>query len=481
MVKKIIPILDNHPEGILILGENNQVLYHNAAMANLSVTSEIDLAFLFDQQNKKKFDEFLTCHEEKNSNLTCELNVLSNKGKIKNVEVSLVKTTFENKNVILLIMKDISIQNQLSNEILRAELAEETNKILSSEIEKRIKTEHLLEEQYIRTRSIFESSYNTFLLTLDKDYNVTTINSHCKNYFFELTKSELQLGVDFFDFFKPYFKEYELKYFEKVLKSVLQGNSEQLEIDFIIENNVKWMEIFLNPIFSIKNHVYEISLVAHDITDKKLNERKIIASLEEKEVLLKEIHHRVKNNLQVISSILNLQSMYVKDKNTLEILDESRNRIRSMAIIHEHLYQTKNFSSILFTDYIRNIVSNLIASYNIDDKKIDFIDELEIVQLNIDQAIPCGLILNELVSNSLKYAFPAKKGGTILVALKEIGNSIELRIEDNGRGFPENFNIFKTNTLGLQLVSTLVEQLEGQINYESYHGIKYLITFDKIG
>lgn len=479
--KKDTSILDNFPDGILILSKKNNVLYSNLYFKQLVGYEIIETNDLLNHENKIKFNKLISLVSEKKTICTDQFLFQTSHQKKILVELSFIDTIYDKKNATMIIVKDNSLHKQLSREILRAELAEETNLMLSEEIQKRNKTEQLLEEQFIRTKSIFESSHNTFLLTLNRTFIITTINTHCINYFFELTKKELQNGANFFNYFKPYFTEIELNSFKKRLKNVLKGNSDQIEIAFKIKDKFKYLEIFLNPILSTQNQVYEISLVAHDITDKKNNEIKLVASLEEKEVLLKEIHHRVKNNLQVISSILNLQSMYVKDKNTLEILDESRNRIRTMAIIHEHLYQTTNFSSISFTDYIQNIVSHLLSSYCIDGKQVEFIDDLELVQLSLDQAIPCGLIVNELVSNSLKYAFSAKEEGIITVGLKQKASKIELRIEDDGCGFPEKFDMLKTNTLGLQLVNTLVEQLEGEIKYKSYHGIKYIITFDKIG
>lgn len=239
------------------------------------------------------------------------------------------------------------------------------------------------------------------------------------------------------------------------------------------------MEIFLNPIFNTEGNITEISLVIHDITEKKKAEKEIIESLKEKEVLLKEIHHRVKNNLQVISSILNLQSSFVKDKKTLEILEESRNRIRSMAIIHENLYQTTNFSSIDFSSYLQNLCSNLISSYHLYRGTVQLHTELQGVELVLDQAIPCGLLVNELITNSLKYAFPGGRSGEISVQLSEKSGLVNLKIGDDGIGMPEDYDILNSDTLGLQLVSTLVEQLDGEIKVDNSKGIKYLITFEK--
>ena len=235
----------------------------------------------------------------------------------------------------------------------------------------------------------------------------------------------------------------------------------------------------MNPIFDTEGKVAEISLVAHDVSEKKRNSIEIEESLKEKEVLLKEIHHRVKNNLQVISSILNLQSSFVSDENTLGILQESRNRIRSMAIIHENLYRTEDFSSIKFHTYLENLVSNLIASYRVSGE-VELDADLMDIDLVLDQAIPCGLLINELVTNSLKYAWKDGEKGTISIRITEKDRIVELEISDNGIGLPEEFDQIKSDTLGLQLVITLAEQLDAELKVDVQHGTKYLIKFENI-
>ena len=235
----------------------------------------------------------------------------------------------------------------------------------------------------------------------------------------------------------------------------------------------------MNPIFDTKGRVAEISIVAHDISEKKKSNDEMAGSLKEKEVMLKEIHHRVKNNLQIISSILNLQSSFVTDENTLEILQESRNRIRSMAIIHENLYRTEDFSSINFADYLMNLVTNLIASYRIR-VDIELSSDIEKINLLLDQAIPCGLLANELITNSLKYAWPNDEDGKIIIQLKQEGSQVSLLIGDNGIGLPKKFNEMNSDTLGLQLVLTLVEQLDGELTVNLENGTEYLIKFDNL-
>lgn len=200
--------------------------------------------------------------------------------------------------------------------------------------------------------------------------------------------------------------------------------------------------------------------------------------LKEKEILLKEVHHRVKNNMQVISSILNLQSNYSSDKKVSTILRESQNRIRTMALIHEKLYTTKDFTQISFSNYLRELVENIISSYELKNTKINSEFDLEEVFLSLDQAIPCGLIINELISNSLKYAFINREKGTLKASLKKKEDQIELVISDNGIGLSNEINFKSTETLGLQLVNTLVDQLKGSIELNNENGVSYSIKFN---
>jgi two-component sensor histidine kinase len=200
--------------------------------------------------------------------------------------------------------------------------------------------------------------------------------------------------------------------------------------------------------------------------------------VKEKEVLLKEVHHRVKNNLQVISSILNLQTSYVKDKETADLLKECQNRIKTMAYIHESLYQTKDFLHINFSEYIINLVKNLFYSYDANQQKIKTIFDVDTIFLNLDTSIPCGLIVNELVSNALKYAFTDGSGGCVTIKIKKTkDNTIEMVIADNGIGIPESVDYKNTETLGLQLVSILSEQINGKVTLSRTKGTTFKINF----
>jgi PAS domain S-box-containing protein len=215
-----------------------------------------------------------------------------------------------------------------------------------------------------------------------------------------------------------------------------------------------------------------------DISARKWAEDQIRASLEEKEVMLKEIHHRVKNNLQVISSLLKLQAGYISDDRSLEVFKESQNRVRAMALIHEKLYQSEDLAKTDFAEYIRSLVTDLFRSYTVNSRTVYLDLDVDEVRLTIDTAIPCGLIINELISNSLKYAFPEERSGRIGIHLHAgPENRYMLIVQDNGIGFPIHLDFRSTKSLGLQLVCNLTKQLQGKIDLDRNQGSRFTITF----
>lgn len=223
-----------------------------------------------------------------------------------------------------------------------------------------------------------------------------------------------------------------------------------------------------------------IQAVVRDITDRKRDEDRIKASLAEKEVLLKEIHHRVKNNLQVISSLLKLQSRYIQDSRVSEMLKESQNRVRSMALVHEQLYQSKDLSNIDFAEYIQNLAHNLFQAYEIDTEGVKLQTNIAPCSMNIDTAVPCGLIINELVTNSLKYAFTGQTQGKIKIDFTLDNNRVcVLTVSDSGIGFPQGLDYRNARTLGLRLVGSLVKQIRGKIELLETAGTNFKITFCK--
>ena len=218
-----------------------------------------------------------------------------------------------------------------------------------------------------------------------------------------------------------------------------------------------------------------------DMTQRKKDHELVKKSLKEKEVLLKEIHHRVKNNLMIISSLLNLQSHYIDDKEHLEIFRESQSRANSMALIHERLYKSSDLKSIDFGDYIQNLAREIFHSYSTTDSEINLIVDVEEVMLDIDNAIPLGLILNELLTNSMKYAFPQGESGEIKVKFSKKDKTYTLIVEDNGVGFPPRFDYKNTDSLGLQLINNLTAQISGELELDTTNGTCFKIEFLESG
>ena len=208
-------------------------------------------------------------------------------------------------------------------------------------------------------------------------------------------------------------------------------------------------------------------------------EQELRNSLQEKEVLLKEIHHRVKNNLQVISSLLNLQAGTIEDPDAVETLKESQSRIRSMAFVHESLYQSDNLSEVDLGRYIHVLTTHLFRTYKINTSLISLDIDAEDAGLSVDATIPCGLIINELISNSLKYAFPGGREGRIYVDLHSENGQLTLIAGDDGVGFAEDVDFRNTESLGLQLVNTLVDQIDGTIELNGKEGTEFRITFPR--
>lgn len=223
-----------------------------------------------------------------------------------------------------------------------------------------------------------------------------------------------------------------------------------------------------------------ITLLLEDITERKKAENKIIESLQEKEVLLREIHHRVKNNMQIISSLLNLQIQFEDFDETVGVLKESQGRVKSMAMVHEKLYQSDSFSKINFKEYLTNLVSDIFYSYGIKREYIDFKLDIADLNISIDTSIPLGLIINELVTNSVKYAFPNNKKGSIRIIFKLEDHCYVLIIADDGVGITEDIELGKTETLGLQLVMSLVNQLGGTLKLDRHKGTMYTIKFQEL-
>ena len=237
-----------------------------------------------------------------------------------------------------------------------------------------------------------------------------------------------------------------------------------LEVKFNINNNFKILELTVTPVY-LKNKIIVFG-VGNDITEHKRAEDEILRSLKEKELLLREIHHRVKNNLQIISTLLTLQSSQSNKINVNDLYKESQNRIQSIALIHENLYHSEDLAHINFKAYVKGLVSDLFDSYGVDSSKIKLNLNIENVTLGIETAIPCGLIINELVSNSLKHGFKGVKTGQVNVELQKFKEGkYALLVSDTGTPFSKELNLSSSDTLGLELIKNLVKQLDANLKF----------------
>lgn len=256
------------------------------------------------------------------------------------------------------------------------------------------------------------------------------------------------------------------------------GKEYSVEHRIIVRNNeIKYIRGIGKAIVNPNYNVIGLKGTGQDITTEHEAKERIKKSLLEKEILLKEIHHRVKNNLQVISSILNLQASMLNDEFTLNVLRDSQSRIRCMSLVHELLYNSLDFSNINFADYTSNIVQSVIRSYSFPSNKVELNLEVIDLYLDLDKAINCGLIINELVTNAFKYAFNNTVKGVLTIKISKTLNKIKLIVADNGKGFPADLDYTKTESLGMNLVLSLVSQIDGKIKLDNTNGARFEIDF----
>ncbi|MCE5214611.1 MAG: PAS domain S-box protein, partial [Methanobacterium sp.] len=350
-------------------------------------------------------------------------------------------------------------------------------RVSNRDINHRIKVENDLRESEEFLDNIVGNIPNMIFVKNAEDLSFKRVNKVGEIYFGH--SSDELIGKSDYDFFP----KDEADFFTQKDREVLQSKK-LLDIPEETIQTKKLGPRLLHtkkiPLLDKEGNPEYLLGISEDITELKKAENKIKESLKEKENLLKEIHHRVKNNLQIISSLLDLQEEYVKDDPTaVNVLMESQNRVLSMAMIHEMLYQSEDLNSINFSAYLRNLVSNLCDSYGI--KNLQSIIDVDETYLNMETSVPLGLIISELVSNSLKHAFPDKKLGELTISLQREDDQFKLIIKDNGIGFPEDLD-FKNikSTLGLKLVHSLINQIDGTIELDRTHGTKYTINFQEL-
>jgi len=264
-----------------------------------------------------------------------------------------------------------------------------------------------------------------------------------------------------------------VEFYKNIQKALLRDGEWRGEIYNKKKNGkLYWESVTISSVRDPSGEITNFIAIQEDITEKKQTQKQL-KSLREKETLLREIHHRVKNNLQIISSLMNLQLHSIPDDRTIQIFKQCESRIKAMALIHEKLYQSEDIEKIDFKEYLKSFIFHIIHSHRLDHAKIKIKLQVEHIFLNIDIAIPCGLIFNELITNAIKHAFSPSAEGIIRILLQSEAGDYIFVISDNGKGLPEDFHKKKESSLGLQLVEMLVKQLKGKMELST--GGKYTI------
>ncbi|AMX69864.1 MASE1 domain-containing protein [Leptospira borgpetersenii] len=402
--------------------------------------------------------------------------------------------------------KEAENQLRISHQSLEEKVEERTrellrsNEILREEIQEKNEARAALEKSQIRYMGLFEhlpvaiieadySQLKQILDSLPFDIQGDAFSDYAETHpdFVRLCFDSIQvIGVNqetvnllrvesadaVYKNWKLFFSQDNFKVFRRVLRKIREKSYfYEVEVDFRVYDNTRLnIKIRWSVPPGFESSLSSVIVTLLDFTEIKSAERKLQLSLDEKEVMLKEIHHRVKNNLQVISSLLSMQSDYVQDKQSLSVFIESQNRLRTMSMIHEELYQSENLGKIQYSVYIEKLLNQLFQVYGKSDSVV-LVTVLESLDITINRAIPIGLIINELVSNSLKYAFPEGESITrkpeLRITLSKLDENLEMRIEDNGIGMPFGFDLEDSNSLGLKLVNILVRQLGGKIDFSS--------------
>jgi len=334
------------------------------------------------------------------------------------------------------------------------------------------KYEKDLETSEKKYRNIFENT-GTAMLIAEDDLTISLVNKTFEN-MLGLKKSDI-IGNNWIELVVPEQRAEVQRYHSTHSDDNNEMSLKTYDVEIKVNNKAKYFFATFDFIPGTKKSL--ISLI--DITDRKMAETLLKSSLKEKELLLREIHHRVKNSLQIIASLLSLQASEFDDPIIKESYSESENRIHSIALVHEILYNSTDISEINIREYIEALIENILYSYDVDTNNITLDVEVEEHDLGIETSIPLGLIITELLSNSIKHAFKDGKG-KIKLKLSKLNDEYELILGDNGVGLPKGFDISSTNTLGILLVNQLVNQLEGNVEVNINQGTQYIIHFKEL-
>lgn len=340
---------------------------------------------------------------------------------------------------------------------------------INRDITKRKKTELELEESEHRHRAYTELSFDA-IFEIQKDGTITDCNARACE-MFGYSREEM-IGLNTTALTPEKYRNSQ----PEIISENMTTGSEAWERIYQKKNGTLFTTEINTKMYSRGDEKRIIAYV-RDISEQKKNEQTIKASLKEKETLLAEIHHRVKNNLAIISGLLEMQT-FNADEAIVNELRESQSRIQSIAMVHEKLYQSDSFTDIPFGNYIDELFRFIANTYNVDENSVKIEKDLDPVSLDVSQAIPCGLILNELITNAYKHAFTETENAVIAISLKKDGNRIILRVKDNGKGLPADFEIDQPASLGTTLIHTLVQQLNGDLEVSSENGACFSISFE---
>lgn len=465
-------ILDSMPD-IVFLDVQGEIIFANKAATSVM---GIELEDIVGKNIKDFFEEeklnlrksILKKKINKKQQEIKELLLKTDEENFKDVEIRNTNIRFNKLRANLTVVTDITQKKRIEREVLKIydnldfRVNERTKDMLlmvielENEIKRRINVETALRASEHRLKKVLETG-PLLMYAVDKKGLIQLLEGNSLKSIGLNPRDYIDQSI--FDIFKKN------KENTNAVARAIKGD----DVHTIIEISKMVYEAWYCPMFDNNEKIIGATCVALDITERIEAEEKIMLSLKEKEVLLKEIHHRVKNNLQIIHSLLNLQSNCISDSRTIDLLMNAKNRVRSMVLIHEKLYQSKNLASIKFNEYIKELSHDLINSYSGSVGSLALNLELEPIEIDIDIAIPCGLILNELITNSLKYAFKGKEEHEKKISIKffKDKNNLNLIIADNGIGLPQNIDVEKTNTLGMQLVTSLSNQINGNYKFKN--------------
>jgi PAS domain S-box-containing protein len=467
--EKFRVVAESMPAQVVIF-QDNSFVYANKYSENMTgyETEEILKKYFRDiihSGNKDVIPGGDQKHREDNADPSnYEIKIIAKNGTEKWLNYSSRIIDYDGKNAVLGIAIDISEskKNQekirLSEEKYRNFVEQSSEGIFRLEFRKPIPVKLVADEQVELIRdNVFIAECNDVFARMYEEVPENIIGRNVNTLKFQNPESSTRI-------LKFIMNDYRVTEDE-----VSEFNAEGREKNFVVNISGVIENGFLTSTWGVQ----------HDISEKKKAEEALKRSLKEKEILLKEIHHRVKNNLQIVTSLLKLQSGYVKDEKIKQLFKESQNRVQSMSLIHQKLYQTKDLANIDFKEYLVTLTTHLQHSFGILEDRVKVKTEVHNMFMSIDNAIPAGLIINELVSNSLKHAFPGNRNGIINIsaAYDEYSNNYWIVVRDNGVGINKEIDFESSASFGLKLVSTLVKQLDGELELVNTGGSEFRITF----